>query len=53
MINKYGNGDNTWLRKDNDSWAIAYYGFGKYLSSKEIGNMLNDAIVKGIFKKLF
>jgi hypothetical protein len=51
VINIYDNVDNSWLRKDNDSWAIAYYGFGKYLSSEEIGNMLNDAIVKGVFKR--
>jgi hypothetical protein len=51
VINIYDNVDNSWLKKDNDSWAIAYYGFGKYLSSKEIGNMLNDAIVKGVFKR--
>ena len=51
VINKYDNGDNIWLNKDNDSWAIAYYGFGKKLTSEEIGNMLNDIIVKGVFKR--
>ena len=49
VIKKYNNID--WLKKDNDSWAIAYYGFGKFLSSTQIGNMLNDIIVKGKFKK--
>ena len=40
-----------WLKKDNDKWAIAYYGFGKYLSSEEIGKMLNYIIVKDEFKR--
>ena len=49
VVNKYDNGD--WLKKDNDSWAIAYYGFGKFSSSTEIGKMLNNIVVKGEFKR--
>ena len=49
VVNKYDNGD--WLKKDNDSWAIAYYGFGKFLSSTEIEKMLNNIVVKGEFKR--
>ena len=51
-VNKiYNNNDNSWLQKDNDSWAIAYYGFGKFLNSEEIGKFLRDIIVKRKFKK--
>jgi hypothetical protein len=51
VTNKFDNGDNNWLKKENNLWAIAYYGFGKYLSSEEIGNMLNNVIVKREFKR--
>ena len=49
VFNKYANGD--WLKKNNDKWAIAYYGFGKSSTSEEIGKMLNDIVVKGEFKR--
>ena len=51
VINKYDNGDNSWLKKNNNSWAIAYYGFGNNISSEEKGKMLYNIIVKGEFKK--
>ena len=47
----YNNNDYSWVKKDNDSWAIAYYGFGNFLTSEEIGKMLNDIIIKGEFKR--
>ena len=47
VINEYDKGDNSWLNKNNDLWAIAYYGFGKKIDKKEeLKSMLKDIIVK-------
>ena len=51
VIDKYDNRDNSWLKKDNNSWAIAYYSFGKYFSSNELGKILKDIIIKNELKK--
>ena len=51
VIDKYDNHDNSWLKKDNNLWAIAYYGFGKSLSSNELGKTLKDIIITNELKK--
>ena len=51
VIDKYDKVDNSWLNKDNNLWAIAYYGFGKHLPSQEIIKMLKNIILNNDFKR--
>ena len=46
---KYDNDDNSWLNKNNNLWAIAYYGFGKNLENDKLRSILKDIILDNKF----
>ena len=50
VLNKYDNND--WINKVDSSskWAIAYYGFPKYLQEKDVKNKLKDIVEKNKYE---
>ena len=50
VLNKYENND--WINKIDSSskWAVAYYGFPKYLQEKDVKNNLKNIVEKNKFE---